>query len=113
MVPTTLHTFAHARNVFHCNSYWSKTQTQTKRLYSHTEANTYDYIYTNFENKSGTYDFGIHLPMKHMYSIAIIVAPAHKPTKEKQATAEASTYDYNDFNFENKSRTHDVANICP
>ena len=80
---------------------------------SKAEANTYDNNHTNFENKGGTYDFGIHLPMKHMYSIAIIVAPAHKPTKEKQATAEASTYDYNDFNFENKSRTYDVAYICP
>ena len=49
-----------------------------KILYSHIEANTHDYMDMNFENKSGTYDFGIHLPMNNMYSIAMPVAPVHK-----------------------------------
>ena len=51
-----------------------------KLLDPHIEANTYDYIDMNFENKSGTYVRRcVHLPMEHMYSIAIPTAPVHNP----------------------------------
>ena len=48
MVPMSLHTFANARHVLHCNSYRSSAQTQHNILYSHIEPNTYDYNDTNF-----------------------------------------------------------------
>ena len=58
---------------------------KTKILYSHIEANTYDYNDTKFEKKTIVFAI-LHAPAneQNMYSIAIPIAPAiNQTTKSK------------------------------